>query len=96
MDYYNRKMKLPEFSKVFIFNSQDDYIKRVLMHWGWVENKIIDSPFYHLKWIYIDTPNDHKNVLGQIFNHFKNNQEMTSKGGLIKNMRNNNMIDQRL
>ena len=88
MGYYNRKMKLPSDTRVFLFNSQDDYIRRILTHWGWVENKILDSPFYHLKWTYIDTVNDHKTVQGQILNHFKNNQELTSKGGLMKNMRN--------
>ena len=88
MKYYNRKMKLSGCSKIFVFNSQDDYIKRILVHWGWVENRILDSPFYHLKWTYMDANADHRTINGQILNHFKNNQELTSKGGLMKNMKN--------
>lgn len=37
MEYYNRKVGSKNSNdKVFILNSQDDYIRRVLLNWGWV------------------------------------------------------------
>jgi len=60
---------------VFIFNSQDEYIRRILLSWGWSENKVFDSPFFNLKWTYKDTPKDYSVLVpGQVVNHFRNNQ----------------------
>lgn len=93
MAYYNRKCGLPSVP-VFIFNSQDEYIRRILLHWGWSENKVLDSPFFNLKWSYKDTPRDYSTLVpGQLVNHFRSNQEMTSKGRLAINLRNSGGLD---
>lgn len=36
---YNRKCGHPENSKVFVWNSEDEYIRRILLEWGWVHNQ---------------------------------------------------------
>lgn len=89
VEYFNRKCGFKQ-APIFIFNSQDEYIRRILLYWGWSENRIFDSPFFNLKWSYKDLNADYsKLVPGQILNHFKNNQELTSKGRLLVNLRNN-------
>jgi hypothetical protein len=73
---------------VFIFNSQDQYIYRILQYWGWSQNNVNDSPLFNLKWTYNDSPADYNRLTsGQILNHFKNNQQMTSKGCLTVNLK---------
>lgn len=44
-------------TKLFVYNSQDDYIKRCLKKHGWVEN-YMPSSNYDLKWVYTDNPED--------------------------------------
>lgn len=36
---FNRKCGYPENSKIFIWNSEDDYIRRILLEWGWIQNQ---------------------------------------------------------
>ncbi len=39
MQEYNKRLGVPENTKIFQYNSQDDHIKRALLKLGWVENK---------------------------------------------------------
>ena len=75
-------------------NSKDSHIREVLQENGWVESLDKDTTFFHLKWVYNDSPNDYNKLQstfsimedGQFFNHFKNNQELTNKNLLRKNI----------
>lgn len=62
-------------------------MQRILADWGWVQNEVSDSPFYHLKWTYLPTP-DERVGEGQLLNHFKNSHQLTSKSYLTKNLKN--------
>ena len=62
-------------------------MQRILANWGWVQNEVSNSPFYHLKWTYLPTP-DERVGEGQLLNHFKNSHEITSKSYLTKNLKN--------
>ncbi|KAL4495059.1 hypothetical protein ABPG72_015759 [Tetrahymena utriculariae] len=74
--------------KVFCINSQDQFVKEVLIELGWIENKLFKSDLFHLKWIYTDINKDYENLKeGQFYNHFQNNQELTNKGRLLRNIR---------
>ncbi|CAG9334195.1 unnamed protein product [Blepharisma stoltei] len=89
MQEYNRRQGLPEGSKIFIVTGQFEFIRRELKARGWIENKQSTSQAFHLKWIYSDTDNDYKVLRpGQLINHFNNNRELTTKSGLLKNLRN--------
>lgn len=85
---YLKRQNLPNDTKLFILNSQDDFVRKVLIEMGWVENKVSSSQCFHLKWTVSDTEGDYRNLkAGQLMNHFQGNREMTSKSGLIKNLR---------
>jgi hypothetical protein len=73
---------------VLIFNSEDRYIRRLLLQQNWVINPDLRSKYYHLKWIFKPLLEDY-NVLsdGQYINHIKNSHELTSKNYLDKNLR---------
>ncbi|KAL4450795.1 hypothetical protein ABPG74_011637 [Tetrahymena malaccensis] len=74
--------------KVFCINSQDQFVQEVLIELGWIENKLFKSDLFHLKWIYTDINKDYENLKeGQFYNHFQNNQELTNKGRLLRNIR---------
>lgn len=70
-------------------NSQDEYVRRILLKMGWKEIKFSSfSKDFHLKWIYIDSTQDYSLLADcQIYNHFKNNTELTSKGRLQYNLK---------
>jgi len=90
MQEYLRRRGLDEDTKIFCFNSKDTHIKRALENFGWVENPNIASSIYHLKWSYRDSENEYRVLSdGQYYNHFANNQELTMKSGLMKNLLDN-------
>jgi hypothetical protein len=35
---YNRKCGYSENDKIYIWNSEDEHIRRVLNRWGWIQN----------------------------------------------------------
>lgn len=45
-------------------NSKDSHIREALQRNGWVEVLDLSTSFYHLKWVYNDTPNDYTNLRG--------------------------------
>jgi tubulin monoglycylase TTLL3/8 len=63
-------------------------MRKALLERGWFENEDVWSPFYDLKWttkiIDIDF---HRLSPHQIVNHFNNNQGLTSKFGVARNLR---------
>lgn len=88
MEEYLKKVGLQDNTKVFCCNTQDSYVRRALLSFGWYENKNINSFFFDLKWVYIDDENDYKFLIeGQYYNHFQNNKELTTKIGLTNNMK---------
>ena len=89
MNEYSRRQGLAENSKIFIITGQHDFMRRSLKKRGWVENKNSNSQAFHLKWCISDCEYDYKNLKqGQIYNHFLNNRELTTKSGIAKNLRN--------
>jgi Tubulin-tyrosine ligase family/IQ calmodulin-binding motif len=88
MQEYLRRQCLNENTKVFIISGQYEYLRKVLISKGWVENTHTTSQAYDLKWSYNDSDQDYKYLkAGQFFNHFPNNRELTTKSGLHKNLR---------
>jgi len=87
MQEYKRRRGLDPDTLIFCFNSRDWYIKKALERFGWIENPNIDSVLFDLKWTYRDLETDYQTLSeGQYFNHFGNNQELTMKSGLIRNL----------
>ena len=69
-------------------NSQDYHIRAALQSNGWVEALDKNTTFFHLKWVYTDSVLDYTKLeQGQFYNHFKNNQELTNKNLLRKNLK---------
>ena len=80
MQFFAKKSGFNKENKFFIFNSRDFHIRRALIKRGWVENKDTHSSFFNLKYTYKDEPNDYKAYKkGMFFNHFCDNQEITTK-----------------
>lgn len=74
--------------KYFVFNSQDDHIKRALKRYGWTETHG-NTTSAHFRWVYTDQELDYKLLQeGQYYNHIQNNKEMTTKNGLMNSFRN--------
>ena len=89
MNEYARRQGLLENSKIFILTGQHEFMRRALKKRNWIENKNSQSQAFHFKWCYNDTDDDYKNLkFGQLFNHFLNNRELTTKSDLSKNLRN--------
>jgi hypothetical protein len=72
---------------VFIFNSEDNYIKRLLGRAGWIHNHDHRSHFYHLKWVFKPDAIDYNLKPAQFVNHVKNSHELTAKHYLNKNLK---------
>ena len=88
MKEFLKRSGYKETDKLFIINSQDDYIRRALTRLGWIENKNHLSNAFHLKWTFSDTEADYKTLKpGQMFNHFPNNRDLTTKSGLCNRLR---------
>lgn len=62
MKEFLKRSGYKENDKLFIINSQDDYIRRALNRLGWIENKNNLSNAFHLKWIFSDTEADYKSL----------------------------------
>lgn len=68
----------------FVLNSKDIHVRRELSKRGWLENRLLDSTAYTLRWSYKEEMDNYRLVEGgkeRFYNHIKNN-EMTSKSGL--------------
>jgi hypothetical protein len=81
-------VKHPQKGRVLVFNSEDKYIKYVLLQNNWVVNPDTRSHFYNLKWVFKPIPQDYNNLTEkQYLNHIKNSHELTAKNYLNKNLK---------
>lgn len=88
MQEYLRRSGLPENSKIFIISGPYEYLRKILISRGWLENTHLTSQAFDLKWTNNDNESDYKSLrTGQLYNHFSNNRELTTKFGLHKNLR---------
>ncbi|CAD8173431.1 unnamed protein product [Paramecium pentaurelia] len=88
MNDYLKRQNISIATKVFCFNSQDEYIRRCLQRHGWLETPC-NQQIFDLKWVYTDNPDDFKTLLdGQFYNHFSNTKELTTKSCLLTNFKN--------
>lgn len=72
---------------MLIFNSEDRYIRSILVGREWVVNPDLRSRYYHLKWVFKPLLEDYNNLgEGQYVNHIKNSHELTSKNCLNRNL----------
>eukprot|EP01022_Parablepharisma_sp_SALTPOND_P019154 TRINITY_DN3239_c0_g2_i1.p1 TRINITY_DN3239_c0_g2~~TRINITY_DN3239_c0_g2_i1.p1 ORF type:complete len:671 (+),score=38.95 TRINITY_DN3239_c0_g2_i1:2947-4959(+) len=75
--------------KLFIITGNYPDVRKALLNRGWVENVDTSSPFFDFKWAL-----KHKEVCyvslqeTQIVNHYANTWELTTKVGLLYNLRN--------
>ncbi|CAK66090.1 unnamed protein product (macronuclear) [Paramecium tetraurelia] len=88
MNDYLKRQNISIATKVFCFNSQDEYVRRCLQRHGWLETPC-NQQIFDLKWVYNDTPDDFKTLVdGQFYNHFSNTKELTTKSCLLANFKN--------
>ncbi len=72
---------------LFVFNSGDEYMKRAFLDRGWAENPLAQSHIFDLRWdLNENNVNFEELGPGQLCNHFPNNQELTTKTGLARNL----------
>jgi tubulin monoglycylase TTLL3/8 len=62
MNDYLKRQNVSIATKVFCFNSQDEYIRRCLAKHGWIETSC-NSQFFDLKWVYTENADDFKTIL---------------------------------
>ena len=89
MKTWKKKNHLDEETKVFICSGGYGFLKKTLRKKGWVENKDPHSPCFDLKWTLKSKDIDH-NALShsQLVNHFPKAQAITTKVGLMHNLKN--------
>jgi len=81
------KKKLHEDTIVFIYTTGDEYMRRAFLRRGWVENTIPSSFVFDFRWDLNENSVDFEQLRsGQLCNHFPNNQELTTKTGLTRNL----------
>lgn len=59
---YLERIGLKQTNKVFVMNSRDYHIREALIKKGWIQLQDISDNFFHLKWVYSDSPNDYSNL----------------------------------
>ena len=82
-------MNLSQNVKIFVFESKDEWMRRVLVDRGWIQNTNTSSKVFHLHW----SNKLYKQALldGQIINHYSNCYNLTTKGGLQSMLRKYNL-----
>lgn len=89
MPTWKKKHKVPDESKVFIISGGYGFLKKTLKKRGWVENKDANSPCFDLKWTLRAKDIDHNTLQHhQLVNHFPKAQAITTKVGLMHNLKN--------
>ena len=62
-------------------------MRKAFQRRGWAENEFSQSNVYDLRWDLNDNNVDFDEIRpGQLCNHFPNNQELTTKTGLARNL----------
>ena len=89
MKTWKKKHQVDEQTKVFIVSGGYGFLKKALRKRGWVENKDPDSPCFDLKWTLRSKDIDHNALKpGQLVNHFPKASAITTKVGLMHNLKN--------
>lgn len=89
MKTWKKKNKVEEETKIFIVSGGYGFLKKSLRKRGWVENKDPNSICFDLKWTLKSKDIDHNNLsLNQLVNHFPKAQAITTKVGLMHNLKN--------
>eukprot|EP00747_Dinoflagellata_sp_TGD_P060983 gnl/TRDRNA2_/TRDRNA2_152311_c2_seq2.p1 gnl/TRDRNA2_/TRDRNA2_152311_c2~~gnl/TRDRNA2_/TRDRNA2_152311_c2_seq2.p1 ORF type:complete len:1616 (+),score=224.25 gnl/TRDRNA2_/TRDRNA2_152311_c2_seq2:71-4918(+) len=85
---YLQRSQHPSSSKVFVLDGPDDHIRQALQRrLDWVENPVPASMFWSLKWCTTDCEDDYQSLQdGDLYNHFQNNRELTTKVGLLRSL----------
>eukprot|EP00392_Amoebophrya_sp_AT5.2_P011961 g12051.t1 len=90
MVLFLQKLEQTYEKRVFVLDSSDDFVRQALLKRGnWVENVYAESSLWNLKWCATDCEEDYKNLDDTIdlYNHFQNNRELTTKFGIARNLR---------
>ncbi|CAM9990780.1 unnamed protein product, partial [Discosporangium mesarthrocarpum] len=86
---WKRKNGVPEDAKVFVLTGWYPCVKKALLDRGWVQNNDRDSPFFDLKWTLHSQDIRATGIKPwQLCNHFFKNVAITTKAGLLGNLRN--------
>lgn len=89
MKTWKKKNKVEEETRIFIVSGGYGFLKKSLRKRGWVENKDPNSICFDLKWTLKSKDIDHNNLsLNQLVNHFPKAQAITTKVGLMHNLKN--------
>lgn len=76
--------------RVFSLEGPDDHIRQALQCRppGWVENRMLGSSLWHFKWCSTDCDEDYQKLQDKdLYNHFQNNADLTTKLGLFRSLR---------
>ena len=89
MKTWKKKHNIEEATKIFIVSGGYGFLKKSLRKRGWVENKDPDSPCFDLKWTLKSKDIKHNDLNNeQLVNHFPKAQAITTKVGLMHNLKN--------
>jgi len=76
-------------AKVFVINNIYPDLKAALKNRGWIENPEQTSKMFDLKWVLKKNDIEYSALTkNQAVNHFENNNAITTKAGLARNIRN--------
>ncbi|CAM9539794.1 unnamed protein product [Ectocarpus sp. 12 AP-2014] len=86
---WKRKHKVAPETKVFVMTGWYPCVKKALIERGWTQNHDRDSPFFDLKWTLHSQDIRTTDIEPwQLCNHFFKNVAITTKAGLLGNLRN--------
>ncbi|CAM9140398.1 unnamed protein product [Ectocarpus fasciculatus] len=86
---WKRKHKVAPETKVFVMTGWYPCVKKALVERGWTQNHDRDSPFFDLKWTLHSQDIRTTDIEPwQLCNHFFKNVAITTKAGLLGNLRN--------
>ena len=89
MKEWKKKNHVEEDTKVFIVSGGYGFLKKSLRKRGWVENKDPNSPCFDFKWTLRSKDINHAALTNnQLVNHFPKAQAITTKVGLMHNLKN--------
>lgn len=89
MKTWKKKKQIDDSTRVFIVSGGYGFLKKALRKRGWIENKDPDSPCFDLKWTLRSKDIDHNALKpGQLVNHFPKASAITTKVGLMHNLKN--------
>ena len=89
MKTWKKKNHLEDDTKIFICTGGYGFLKKSLRKRGWVENKDPSSPCFDLKWTLKSKDINHNTLSNdQLVNHFPKAQAITTKVGLMHNLKN--------